>query len=152
MASATLHSLVSICLCKLTERSLEHSGHFVCGYASPNSIGSVPDRACVYLGRGREPWKKGGIQSYPPTSINMPESPWKEGGKKEGKRGGRQAFDLETKKPNLGGRLTGKEEAKWQSKSWEPCPSIPTNDRGTPKEALHAWCPQSCAGHNPHNS
>ena len=53
--------------------------------------------------------------------------------------------------PIWGEGLVGIKEDKWQTKSWELCPNIPTTDRETPKETLHAWCPQICTVHCLHN-
>lgn len=65
---------------------------------------------------------------------------------REGRRErGRQAFDLDTNKSNFGWGLIGEVEDKWQSKSWELCPNMPTTNRGTPKEALHACCSKLCS-------
>lgn len=80
----------------------------------------------------------------------MPKSIGKEGGKVEGRE--KDKFFIWSPRSQMwGGGLIGKEEDKWQSKSWELCPNTPTTDKGTPKEVLHVHCPPSWAVQNLHN-
>lgn len=101
MDSPTLHGLVSLCSYALMKTFLERAGHWC------EAVLTKFHRFChgwgvSVSGPGAGGWllRKGGIQSRP-SSINVPKST----GKQEGGREGRQAFDSETKKPNLRWRI-----------------------------------------------
>lgn len=136
MDSPVLHHFVF--LCATLQRGLESSLGTVIDCAAPNSTGSITD-GHVCMGGGSL-GEKGSNHAHPHYMCPSQSE------KREGRR--ETIFWFGDQDANLVWGLVGKEESKWQSKSWNLCPNTPTTDRNSKRGSLYMVPPDLCSSHS----